>query len=376
MNNKILVCCLLVCLCISCSSKQKGSNTNIKKDYFIDLEKKVKGEMSYLDIFKRIELIPLETSNESLINSIDKILRFNGKFYILDKKQHQVLIFNQNGGFEKKINKLGRGPGEYQNIQDIEINRFTNNIEVMEPWGVISVFDTLGNFVEKYRLPPSVRAVHYFIHINKDTIVFYTNSEKNRLTFFSKTQNRLITKYHEIPEWISRNTPLNPSRSPFFLYKDTINFYEVFANNVFYIKGCDLKLKYSWDFGKHNFSYKDLPEGKSVQFYKDFLINSEYAFNFFYNIENEKYIVTSFIFNNRPYSLLLDKKTKTNFLFNQFKKGTAFFGNCFFDKGCYTVMDTRKLKVFIEPEVLDTKSKNIFKNLTIDSNPTIVKYHY
>ena len=371
MNPKILIYCLLVLGCVSCVNKHEENSS------YIDLDKKAKEDkVSYSDFFKKIAIIPLETTNESGINRIDKIVRDNDKFFILDKKQKAILIFNQRGKFIKKLKQIGKGPGEYQYLQDFEINRFTKNIELLEPWGTISVYDTLFNFVERYRLPSSVRAVHFLIHVNRDTIAFYTTSQEKRLTFFSKKQNEIIKQYHEIPEWLSSNTPLN-GKSPFSLYNDTINFYEVFSNDVFYIENCELKLKYSWNFGKNNFSYKDLPGEESQIFYKKYFKNVSYAYNFFYNIENERYIITMFIFNKKTYTFLLDKKTNKHFLFNEFKEGIGFYTNDFFEKGCYSVVEMEYLKLVItKPELLENENQIIYNNLKPENNPIVVEYYF
>ena len=138
-----------------------------------------------------------------MIHKIDKIIRVNEKFYILDRKQKSVLVFNHEGGFMKKFSQVGNGPGEYKYLQDFEINRFTNNIELLEPWGVINVYDSLGNFVEKYRLPSSVQSAHYFTRLNSDTIAIYSTIESNRLTIFSKKQDKVIKQFHEIPQWVN-----------------------------------------------------------------------------------------------------------------------------------------------------------------------------
>jgi hypothetical protein len=73
--------------------------------------------------FNSIDIIPLETTPESLIWEIKKIFFIDSGVYIFDGKQSQVLLFDNKGKFISKIGKKGRGPGEYIHIQDFTIDK-------------------------------------------------------------------------------------------------------------------------------------------------------------------------------------------------------------------------------------------------------------
>jgi len=101
-----------------------------------------------------------------------------------------------------------------------------------------------------------------------------------------------------------------------------------------------------------------------------------YAYNFFYNTENERYIFTKFFFNKKQYNLFLDKTTNKYFLFNEFNEGIGFSIDGFFEKGCYCAIDIEYLKKYTTPELLDTENKIIYRNLNAESNPVIVEYYF
>ena len=75
-------------------------------------------------LFSKIEVIPLETQEKSIIRGIDKIMEYQSCIYILDRRQKAVLIFDGYGKFISKINSIGRAPDEFYLLEDIEIDTF------------------------------------------------------------------------------------------------------------------------------------------------------------------------------------------------------------------------------------------------------------
>jgi hypothetical protein len=59
------------------------------------------------------QIIPLETNEDYLISSIDKIEIQNDHIYIKDDLAKSIYIFDMNGKYSGKINAIGNGPGEY-----------------------------------------------------------------------------------------------------------------------------------------------------------------------------------------------------------------------------------------------------------------------
>ncbi|HEX3009947.1 MAG TPA: 6-bladed beta-propeller, partial [Bacteroidales bacterium] len=74
-------------------------------------------------MFSKIEMIPLETSPNCLIKSIDKKVFFRGRYYLMDRYELSVLVFDEKGKFCFKIKNVGEGPGEYTMLHDFGINR-------------------------------------------------------------------------------------------------------------------------------------------------------------------------------------------------------------------------------------------------------------
>lgn len=67
------------------------------------------------------DVIPLETNEQSLISEIYKVKIYDNCFYVEDRAQHSILIFDYNGKYVNKVNSYGRGHGEYVDIMDYDI---------------------------------------------------------------------------------------------------------------------------------------------------------------------------------------------------------------------------------------------------------------
>jgi thioredoxin-related protein len=70
------------------------------------------------DIVNSVTFIPLETNDNFIIGSIDKILKIDGLYYFLDRKTKTIFIYDETGKSIKKIAHIGYGPGEYVSIND------------------------------------------------------------------------------------------------------------------------------------------------------------------------------------------------------------------------------------------------------------------
>lgn len=66
----------------------------------------------YIDT-ESVKVIPLETNDESLLAEIGEMLIRDSLIYVLDKKQSAVFVFTDEGKYVNKVDKFGRGPGEY-----------------------------------------------------------------------------------------------------------------------------------------------------------------------------------------------------------------------------------------------------------------------
>lgn len=103
-----------------CSMSDKGSDTELIP--FDELQ-----VMSYDDIhedlFGNMDYTVLKAESiDYMFTEADKIVYKNNTFYILDWMNRKLVAFNKQGNPVLSLNKRGRGPGEYLQITDFDID--------------------------------------------------------------------------------------------------------------------------------------------------------------------------------------------------------------------------------------------------------------
>ena len=115
-------------------------------DVPVDIESNV---INYSLLIDSTYYVKLQTTSESLIGDIDKILFGRDRIIIIEKLQRKsALLFTNDGKFIRKIGKEGNGPGEYVNLRDIAIDFDNGMIVLMDDFGrKILYFDLDGNYL-------------------------------------------------------------------------------------------------------------------------------------------------------------------------------------------------------------------------------------
>lgn len=318
----------------------------------------------------------METNDSSLINDMTKIIHRNNHFYILDRETKRIVVFDDNGKFLEEINKLGIGPGEYSEIADFGFNDFTGELELLVPMGGILRYDSTGKeFKGKFLFPDGIPAVHYFMPMEKDVYLLFSESrDGKKMLVYNVQRNEILTEMYDIPRFILFNTIYHHSYSPFYVLNNQIHFVQGYNGDVYTIGKESMDLKYHWDFGKQNFSIEGLPE-RNMEYYLKYMrtTGAKYANAFTAYGENSHYFITYFLYNQKTYTLIYDKQQKEAKIFNQFQEGNRV--SLFF-------LDEKALYGFINPawpgmqNYTDHMVKTFKQDVCItpESNPYIIKY--
>lgn len=365
----------LCLLFVACNQHQTFNREHATSE--IDLQKELDSPPSFYDYFSKIEIIPLETSEESLIKKMTESTYYRGNFYILDKPQKKLFVFNKEGRFLHTIDKRGNGPGEYSDIADFQFNRFSGDLELLNPMGGVLRYDSLGQvFKEKIPLPLTVAAIHNFIALSKDTYLFFCEArDGEKMVVYDIRQKKIVSEMYNLPEFLFSNTSYHHSYSPFYVYDGKVHFVQAYNGDVFTLENNSLVPKYLWDFGKQNFDISGLEE-KPIEYYIKYgrSTGAKYANIFISYGENSRYYLTEFFFNNKICSLIFDKQTKKSSVFNTFKEGHRCIPS-FVDKDAvYCLMRVTSVNIGVNVEALEDANRKIVENLTDDSNPVIIKY--
>lgn len=96
------------------------------------------------------------------VGRIDKILHYPKGFLVVDKSQNKLFCYDLKGGLEYVVDNFGKGPGEYSDLNCVEVNLFNNTIEILdlEKRGLLIYSLDSGKFFSKVKL--EFYSVHSF----------------------------------------------------------------------------------------------------------------------------------------------------------------------------------------------------------------------
>ena len=360
-------------LMTSCNQQIINRDSTVCK---IDLKKTI--SPSFYDYFSRVEIIPLETSENSLIKYVGERIYHDSKYYILDTPQKKILVFDENGNFLYDINKHGNGPGEYTELYSFYFNPFTGDLDLLSPMGGILRYDSLGqNFKEKIPHPLTVPAVHQFIALDKDTYLLFSDSrEGNKMVVYNIVQRKIISELYDLPKFLLFNTFYHHTYSPFYVCEGKVHFVQSYNGDVFTFENNSLIPKYHWDFGEQNFEISDLKD-EPMEYYFKYArtVGAKYANIFVSYGENSRYYITDFAYDNKYWTLIYDKQSKEPVVFNAFKEGHECIPSFVDESGVYLIGADPNYGLNIQnAEDLDADTRKVFDSIKDDDNPVVIKY--
>ncbi len=195
----------------------------------IDREVKLETNVSSLDeIFgNQYKLTLLEFSESSMIGNINKIVKREGRYYVMHGNYAagtEILVFDSEGNYMSKLSRVGRGPGEYDEIYDFEVHR---NGDKTELWictlGKIMIYDCVDcSIIGEIPMPFTVTK---FRRLPDDTIMTMTGQNEEALTLIDRQGNILST-------YLSTSPALLGFRMVQFVpFGDKVLFYMSFTND-------------------------------------------------------------------------------------------------------------------------------------------------
>jgi hypothetical protein len=266
--------------------------------------------MAYSDLFDSISLIKLETTKESLIGNIDKLISYNNFYFILDMAQSKAVFeFDNKGKFLRKIGQKGKGPGEYLEPHDIAVDQFSGRIIIYDGRKLL-FYDFEGKFIEEIKLSFSFRS---FSVLSKDVLAYYfDNSLKekdlHKLKFnllFVNKKGKILSQSFDVDENIY---PTSGSRSFFYQYNQELLVSPSYSNTIYSVSTESIVPKFVINFDKYAIPKDFVLNAKTDNdFYRE-LKKSNYAFLRDY-FETPNYLAFSIVYKSMIYSCFYSKKT-------------------------------------------------------------------
>lgn len=147
-NSVIAIIGVCACLC-ACSEKRIVKDE--LKVLYAPLKHPNKTDFFHFDsLFESIDTIQLQLADkESLLGDISDIKSINDTLFI--SSNNSIYLFDYDGQFIKRINRNGRGRGEYRKIEHFDINKTNGELIILEGNGgrELLFYSYNGDFIRK-----------------------------------------------------------------------------------------------------------------------------------------------------------------------------------------------------------------------------------
>lgn len=102
----------------------------------------------FSEYFKSGKLIPLETTDNSLLSKIDKVVLYKQLIFVKDQMNEAgVLCYDENGKYLYRVGQKGEGPENFINLTDFSVDQERGKVYIYDSYTrKVYVFDEKGKF--------------------------------------------------------------------------------------------------------------------------------------------------------------------------------------------------------------------------------------
>ncbi|TKG94556.1 6-bladed beta-propeller [Puteibacter caeruleilacunae] len=387
---KTLTYTLMLLLVIACVKQEQQIADNVGTIQF-----KFDGKNpAYDEVFSKTEVIPLETNEDCLINTINQMEVWDGKFFILDWKQNTLLVYSDQGKYLNKIGSIGRGPGEYIRPRYFFIDKEKKLVNIFDaPMKKLMCFRQTGELINEIHLDHYLSTVGktakgYWGFCSNVTNVDVDNEASKYVKFMTFNEKGDVEKYVKGGKCIDQICYSNGYATN--ATKEGVSFVEPFARNIYSMKDGAITVKYKIDYsGRFPSSnilrqIEDMNRPLSARELKlERLFTTQFSSMFVQFYENENWILLFSMLNST--SLFYNKTTRKTHEISKYIASADYWdtyiatGCCLSDNSVYGYANSNNIKWLLENggKISDKRKKNLkklFDSMSVDDNPVIVKY--
>lgn len=362
----------------SCSPK--NSTTDLTNYITINASLNTDEKLSLSKYSIDTRLIPLETSKECLIGTIQSIIYRNDRFYIKSREDNKILIFNLEGRYIGKLDLVGRGPGEYLRISDFIVD-YENYIFILDMFEIKKYDDQL-QFVESYKLKIDKELIPISFYFSNPKSIYFWN---HAYTDQNRNENRKWLYVYDNNEFHGKYLNIN--------YKDFDNkrFYDYsnkvlisplrFDYKILRLEGTELIDEYLIDFDKNSIPQKYQSEtfnSTNSTNLSEEVINQSVIWNISYPIETKNFFSFMASKDSWNYQFIYDKKLNKcyNIPYSKDNPLSMFNIQGAIDSSYFSVIEPYRLKTLIHSNGANTEktfSSGFYEfDFSENSNPVII----
>ncbi len=189
---------------------------------------------SIAEVYTVEEWIHLENDVDCAIKNTIRIIETGGLIYILEQGFHdQVLVFDSNGKFVKKIGVVGQGPGEYSGPIDFAVDSSDGSVTILTEPSTAYKYDADNRFIMSKKLDETL--LHHIAHGPKGFVastdhLTYTEGEHAYLLYWFDDDLNFIGKAIKV---LDIQITLNIFRGQLAPLDDKVIYNDYFTNRVY-----------------------------------------------------------------------------------------------------------------------------------------------
>lgn len=204
-------------------------------------------------LVKSYSIIPIETNDSALITFLNKILFRKNDMYVLDSHYKQILRYSTDGKYIGKLQRIGKGPGEYTAISDFCLDE-KGNLYIVDPnQRKILIFAPDFQFIKEKKLNFYFNNISFskdFKHIFLYTALTY-NEPKYAYQLMELSTDLRVEK--GLGHSIERCDNIFANSEGNGIIKkedDQVFFFPYFSSDIYKVTNDTLLPAYHLDFGK------------------------------------------------------------------------------------------------------------------------------
>lgn len=298
----LIACCALFASC----SPNKSSKSEKEETLKVSTENV---ELTDSAFFAQTRILLLETTDASLVQSINAICMAGDTLFLLDNRQQKIFIFDGNGKFINAIHNIGNGPKEYVALSDISIQNGLLAVLCNRPYKIM-YYSYDGQFVKERNVSDYFRN---FATTDRYTY-YYSTAPLGKRIFNVYDEQNGTEKQIPFPdgkymgaEAQEEGTIYRVSAGRQVTEGHSVLFTWPFDYTIYKADNGEVKALYTIDFGERTLPKELLEQPMNVFEFTQLCAKEGYVHTIEDMVENEDYL----IFKTNPWIFLIDKQERT-----------------------------------------------------------------
>lgn len=370
----------LILFFVFCFGCGRPSETQVDTMCF-DLDK-LSDDVRFSDLFERVDLIPLETSDSSLLTPALILAAYHDTLYVMDFMQNKdIKVYDPQGKYLYSLCSRGGGPDDYIAAMNISINPFTGHFELLENNNVLDVYRRKdGKKMRKLELGserfPAPAQQCFALEEGKYAVFSSFSAQDNVLLYNADTEGRTLLTKPSAENIIAAGR--NYTFTAFRRQPSGILTVNAVADRMIYrYDRGEISPYIELDFGqRHNMDHYISDETSPTDI-KNILKEhqTEIVSSVFPPlIWNDRFLCTV-VMNGENYTLFSGMPDGENVCFKTTSEGLTLSTGGFLDgEVLYLAVPVDYLDKYVSEAVLDEENRAILRSLSPEDNPVVLRY--